>query len=134
VHDRGAELHLRLAHAHAHALSREAFQEGRRNRARHRFQQLELRAVGDRPHGLDDLAVVDGLLDPVGGGLRQLELEVVEEGLLGLALLVVHAVPPGDLEPRQLDDDRQASAACAAARASTCSRTSWARTIVAPRS
>jgi len=104
------------------------------NGGRHRLEQLELPALRDRAHELDHLAVVNGLLDPVGRRLGKLELEVVEERLLLLPLPVLDSVPPGDLESCELDENAHARAARAAASASTCSRTSWARRIVAPRS
>ena len=95
----------------------------------------ELKAkLGEANFELDDFAVVHGVLDPVGRRLLELELEVVDEGLLLLPLRVLDPVLPADLEPGELQQHGHAWAARAAASASTCSRTSWARRIVAPRS
>src|SRR6266542_3978251 len=134
VFDRRVELDLRLAHANAGGLEREALHQGVRDGGRHRLEQPELPAFGHLADELDRRAVVDGLLDPVGRRLGELEPDVVEEGLLALPLPLLDPVAARDLEPGQLDDDAHAvPTARAAARASTCSRTSWTRRIVAPR-
>ena len=131
---RRREPYLGLAHAHTHSPRREAFEQCVGDRGSDRLEQHELPFAGNFPDERDHLAVVDGLLELVLGRLGQLELDVVEERLLLLALLRLGAVAAADLEPAQLHDDGHPSAAAAAVRASTCSRTSWTRRIVAPRS
>src|SRR5439155_15636895 len=74
----------------------------------------------------------DRLLDPVRERrVVHLELEVVEERLALALLLLAHAVVAEELEPVELEQDHPPTA-CATASASTCSRTSWTRRIVAP--
>ena len=68
----------------------------------------------------------------IRAALADLELDVEPERLAGELLLLVDAVVSEHLEPFQLDD--HPATARAAARASTWSRTSCARRIVAPRS
>src|SRR5262245_5623564 len=82
----------------------------------------------------DDLAVVGRLQELVRRRLVQLELDVVQERLQLLALSLERPVTAGQLETGDLDDDGHAYTARAAVSASTCSRTSWTRRIVAPRS
>src|SRR5207248_3496453 len=60
------------------------------------------------------------------------ELDVEDEVLATLALLLVHAVAPEDVQVADLDRDH--AIAPATVRASTCGLTSWTRRIVAPRS
>ena len=93
-------------------------------------------AAGDLLHAANDLAVVDGSLEPVGrSAIRDLEPDVVEEGLRPLALLLLDTVGSGNLEAVELHRDaHRATIARAVVRASTCSRTSCARKIEAPRS
>jgi hypothetical protein len=121
-----------FAHSDLHVRDREALQQLIGHGRRKRLQQLEAPLV-HLAHGLDDEAVIDRALDAVvGAPLAHVELDVVEERLAVLALLRQHAVVPIELEPRQLDF--HAVTAAAARSASTCSRTSCARRIVAPRS
>ena len=98
-----------------------------------RFEQPEPRLVhlADRRR---HLGVVDRVRElVVGAALADLQLDVVEEPLAVALLLRVRAVEAVQLEPAQLDLHAPATA-LAAASASTCSRTSCARRIVAPRS
>ena len=78
-----------------------------------------------------DQSVVDRVVDPVGSGFVDLELDVVDEGLAVELLLGEYAMPAEHLQPVQLDDH---SIAPATVSASTVSRTSCTRRIVAPRS
>src|SRR5207253_529457 len=68
------------------------------------------------------------------GRVRHVEPEVVEEELACAPFLLLHAVVPEELEPGELHGHAQLATARAAVSASTCSRTSWTRRIVAPRS
>src|SRR5262249_10577305 len=80
-----------------------------------------------------NLRVVDRLVDPVGrSALADFELDVEQEHLPEPLLVRVDAVAPEHLQPVQLDD--HPATARATARASTCSRTSCARRLAAPRS
>ena len=122
----------RLAHSHSHALDGETLDERVRYGSGERLDQVELPAVGHFAHTLGDLAVIDGVLDPVGEpGVAHFEPHVVEEVLSFAALLVEHAVAAEDLQGFELDDHPTAAATVSA---STCSRTSCTRKIVAPRS
>src|SRR5438093_1617652 len=132
--DRYVEPDLRLADTHAGTFEREALHERVGNGGGKRLEQLELPARGDLSHELDDLAVVDGLLQAVGWRLGQFELEVEEERLVALVLLGHGAVATAHLEAGQLAEHDHPRAAAAAVSASTWSRTSWTRRIVAPRS
>ena len=77
-------------------------------------------------------SIVDGRLDRILLWLREPERDIDEKRLPRFALLLAHAVTAEDLEPAHLDDHPATVAATFSA--STCSRTSWARMIVAPRS
>ena len=78
--------------------------------------------------------VVDRVFQPVArAAVTDLEGDVVEEQLAALLLLGLDAVVSVQLEPSELHLHAPTTAR-AAASASTCSRTSWARMIVAPRS
>ena len=102
-----------------------------RNRCGERLQEGEPTGVGDLLDPGGHLAVVDRGLDPVDSRLGQIELDVEEKRLLVALLLVEHAVAAEDLQPMELENQ---SIALAAVSASTVSRTSWTRRIVAPRS
>src|SRR5207249_4863694 len=86
----------------------------------------------DPLHDVPDDAIVGSRLDRIVARLRALERDVDEEHLPRLALVLVDSVTAEDLEPVHLDDHPATVAATVSA--STCSRTSWARMIVAPRS
>jgi hypothetical protein len=131
VLDRRLEPDVGLAHAHANAAERKAAHQLVCEGVRERLEQLE-RALVHLAHAGDDLAVVDRVLDPVAeSAFADVEPDVVEEALPVAALVLVNAVEALQLEPDQLDG-RQSAAATVSA--STCSRTSWTRRIVAPRS
>ena len=134
--DRRLQSNGRLAHANAGSLELEALDQRGRDRRCDRLEQPELPAAGDLLHAANDLAVVDGSLEPVGrSAIRDLEPDVVEEGLRPLALLLLDTVGSGNLEAVELHRDaHRATIARAVVRASTCSRTSCARKIEAPRS
>src|SRR5947208_2574322 len=124
--------HRGLPHPHAHPLGPKALEQRVRDRAGQRLEQVEA-ALVDLPDRSGDTRVVDGIGEPVAfAPAPDLERDVVEEGLSALALLAFHSMEAVQLEPTQLDD--HAKTARAAASASTCSRTSCARMIVAPRS
>src|SRR5581483_4771302 len=130
--DGWVEPHLGLAHADARTREREAGEELVRDGCRERLDQPVPRGVAD---AADELPVVDRLLDPVGLGVRrQLELEVEHEPLSAAPLLLADAVMTDELEARELDRRHVPTTARATASASTVSRTSWTRRIVAPRS
>ena len=121
-----------LPHPHRHALDREAREQLVRERGRERLEQVVRAPVGDLAHAGGDIAVVDGVLEPVGAArFAHVQLDVEEEALALLALPVERAVPAVQLDPVQLDLH---AIAPAAASASTWSRTSWTRKIDAPRS
>src|SRR5262249_56061322 len=79
-----------------------------------------------------DGRVVDRGRDGVVAGVGRVEPDVDEERLAVPPLVLVHAVVPENLDPVRLDD--HSATAAATVSASTCSRTSWTRRIVAPRS
>jgi hypothetical protein len=113
-------------------LDREALDESVGNRGRERFQQMA-RLAGHLAHGRRYLAVVDCICKHVvDTAFADFELDVVEKELATDALLLSRTVIPEELQPAELD--LHPTTACAARKASTCSRTSWARRIVAPRS
>ena len=96
--------------------------------------------VRDLVDGRDDVAVVDGVLDPVGRRRRrvgEVELEVDEEALTVAPLLLEHAVEAVQLDAAELDRHgrplpaRPPPQLPAPRRAA---RTSWTRNSVAPRS
>ena len=75
--------------------------------------------VGDLAHGARDLAVVDGVLDPVGrAAVADVELDVEDEVLAVLTLVRVHAVPAEEAQIAELDRDH--ANAFATRSASTC--------------
>src|SRR6478609_5525819 len=132
--DREARRHdLGLADPYADTLGSEPLQQGVGKRRRERFEQPEscfVHLADRRRH----LGVVDRVRElVVGAALTDLQLDVVEEALAVALLFRVCAVEAVQLEPAQLDLHAPTTA-LAAARASTCSRTSWARRMVAPRS
>jgi hypothetical protein len=121
-------------HPHPDPLDLEAGKESIRHGGRERFDQAELPTLRDLAHTVGDKAVVDGILDPVGErGVRDFEPDVVEEHLTLAPLLLLDSVPSEDLEALKFDGDHGETAA-ATVSASTCSRTSCTRKIVAPRS
>src|SRR4029453_8747875 len=77
-------------------------------------------------------AIVDRGVDRISVRFRNVDGDVDEKGLAVTALLVVDTVPPKHLEALDLDDHSVTAAATVSA--STCSRTSCTRRIVAPRS
>src|SRR3954463_15151897 len=98
--DGRAELDARLPHPQAHVLDlREALQQRLRDGARQRLEQAELARLRNPSPQLDYLAVVDRLLDAVGSRLGELEANVVQKRLLALALLFLHPMASGDLQP-----------------------------------
>src|SRR5206468_12409165 len=120
------------AHPHAHALRRELRDESIGDRSGERLEQPVARSLADREHDVTHTPVIDGRLDRVLPRLRYLECDVDEERLTVAPLLSVDAVAPEELESVNLDD--HPATAAATVRASTCSRTSCTRRIVAPRS
>src|SRR5262249_39237233 len=89
----------------------------------------------DLTDGGRDLRVVDRISQPVGrAAVAHLQGDVVQENLAPLSLVGLGSVESAQLEPAQLHDHGASTTARAAASASTCSRTSWARMIDAPRS
>ena len=128
-------LEARLARMHAHPVDREAADDRIGDAGGERLDEVVPVAVGHLAHARGDVAVVDGVLDAVGErGVGDVEGDVEEEVPVALALLCQDAVAAGHLEAAELDGEAHATTALAAASASTCSRTSWARMIVAPRS
>ena len=101
-----------------------------------RLQQAVRLRVRDLLYGPRDRVVVDRVLEPVGdAALAHVELDVEDEVLALLTLLRIHAVAAEQAQPGELErDHRPATTARATASASTCSRTSCTRRIVAPRS
>src|SRR5262249_41730557 len=123
---------VRLAHADAGSLDREARDQLVGQRGRERLEQVEPPRV-DLTDCRRDVAVVDRVLDPVARpALADLALDVVDEPLPVAALLLEHAVEAVQLDAAELD--LHPPTASATRSASTCSRTSCARRIVAPRS
>src|SRR5262249_50666022 len=105
------------------------------DRCRKRLEQAKPSCVRDLTHERSHVLVVHGVVQQIVSGLvGEIPVEVVDERPPELLLLVGRAVVTEDLEPDELDDYGHAATALAAYRASTCSRTSWARMIVAPRS
>src|SRR3954468_8332403 len=134
--DRRLEPNGGLTHADARRLQLEPVQQRFRRGGGHRLEQLELPRLEDLAHARDDLAVVDGVLEAVRHrGVRNLEPQVIDEGLRIPALVLFDTVGADELEAGELDEDAHgATTARAAVNASTCSRTSWTRKIEAPRS
>jgi hypothetical protein len=136
VLDRRIEPHVRLAHPHARGRDDlEAVEQRLGERGRQRLEQEVRAAVGELTDERRDGTVVDRVLDPVRcpGPVRDLEPDVEEEALPVAALVLVDAVVAVQLQAGQLDGGQDATA-FATASASTVSRTSWTRRIVAPRS
>src|SRR5581483_6332806 len=122
-----------LADPDAHALRSKALEEQIGRRGCERLEQIEAPSCGELPDRVRDLRVVDRSLDAiVGTAAADLEPDVEPEGLPLALLLRIHAVVTVHLESVELDDHPRT--ALAAASASTCSRTSCTRRIVAPRS
>src|SRR4029079_5945380 len=105
-----------------------------------RLDQVEPARVRDLTNAGDDFRVVDRVVAAIAATARCVgnEPDVEEEALAGLLLGPGRTVEAHELEPVDLDlhlaHELTSSRARAAARASTCSRTSWTRKIVAPRS
>src|SRR5918994_1907390 len=66
------------------------------------LDQTVLPRLRDLPHARGDRSIVDGVLEPVGGGCGHLQGDVVEEGAALLPLVVVDPVPAEDLDADQL--------------------------------
>src|SRR5439155_15076877 len=136
------EPNLRLADTNPGAFEREASNQGIGDSRGHRLEQLELTASGDLLHAPNHLAVIDGVLEAIRRGrVRDLEPEVVEEGLRRSPFLLLDSMRTRNLETVQLHRDAHPFTASvvpmtarAAASASTCSRTSCTRKIEVPRS
>src|SRR5580765_852860 len=122
-----------LSDPDAHLLDRQRFDEGVGGCCGEGFEQSVTLCVVDGADDVAHLPVVDCRPDRVLLRLGNFERDVEEEALAVAPLVVVHAVTAVELEPVHLDDHPDTTAA-ATFRASTCSRTSWARRIVAPRS
>src|SRR5919198_934669 len=96
---------------------------------------MELPLLRDLADAGRHFPVVDRVLDSIGEGVgRDVQPEIEEKRLRVRALFLLDPMPAVELQPVQLDRQRHASAARAAVKASTCSRTSCTRRIVAPRS
>src|SRR5215211_1300872 len=93
----------RLAHANPHPPRWKPCRQLVGDSRRQHLDQPELRAIGDLLHARRHRAVVDRLLDPVGAGLFDVELDVVEERPALLSLVLVDPMSPENLEPDELD-------------------------------
>jgi len=131
-----ARPHTGLRNADDRTLCVEAAQQLVGDRGGERLEQVVSVCVRELLHGTRDRAVVDRVLETIGrAALADLEIDVEQEVLAVALLVLVHAVPPEDPQAAQLDRDHAVPAtARATASASMCSRTSWTRRIVAPRS
>src|SRR3954454_23097558 len=134
--DREPELCLADADGHAQD-GGEARDQRVGDGGRERLDQVVPPRLRDVAHCCGDVAVVDGVVDPVvRARVADVELDVVQERLPIPLLVLVDAVEAVDLEAVELESRHQPAPATAAATvsASTCGRTSWTRKIVAPRS
>src|SRR3954468_5815154 len=122
-----------LSNPDAHLLDRQPFDERVRRRRGEGFEKAVAPCVVDAADEVAHLPVVDRRLDRVFRRLCDLERDVEEKALTVAPFVVVHAVAALELEPVHLDDHPDTTPA-ATLSASTCSRTSWARRMVAPRS
>src|SRR5216684_749660 len=122
-----------LAHAQLQPRRFELLVECIRNRRRERLEQVEAVRLAQLADLRGNVRVVERALEVVvRAAIADFQLHVPEEQLAVALLLFVRAVVAEYLEPVQLDN--QPRTAFAAASASTCSRTSCTRRIVAPRS
>src|SRR5207237_211532 len=78
--DRRGELDVGLAHSDACAFDRESLDDRLRHGARESFEEAVAAAVRHGADAVDDLPIVGGELDPVGGGLVGDVVPVVEFG------------------------------------------------------
>src|SRR5262249_58021899 len=107
------------------------------DRAREPFQKQALIAAEHVPHERCEPPIVDRTLDPIGLGrvAAHVDPEIHEEALAEPSLLLQVSVRPEDTQAHELDGHAvilPRSTAAATASASTVSRTSCARMIVAP--
>src|SRR4051812_36296758 len=120
-----------FSHAELDAARPELLEKRVGDERREALEQVEPPRVAELADLRGHVRVVDRVRQVVvGPALAHVELHVEEEDVPVAPLVLVGAVVAEDLQAAQFDDHPRT--ARAAARASTCSRTSWARMIVAP--